>query len=155
MEAAFSIAMRWLHIASAMVLLGGVFYARMAVGEMATGFRPWVYASIAGILASGIYNLLSKIPVSTNYTVWFSIKMLLALHVFAAAILYRGQAHSEGVVRVNDEAHSESVVRVNDEAHSGSVVRVKKKKRSLTGMVIAGALILAISGYLRWISQAI
>jgi hypothetical protein len=69
--------------------------------------------------------------VSTNYTVWFSIKMLLALHVFAAAILYRGQAHSESVVRVN------------------------KKKRSLTGMVIAGALILAISGYLRWISQAI
>jgi hypothetical protein len=131
MEAALSIAMRWLHIASAVVLLGGVFYARVAMGEMAQSFKPWVYAAIGGILASGIYNFLSKIPVSTNYTVWFSIKMLLALHVFAAAILYRGQAHSE------------------------SVVRVKNKKRSLTGMVIAGALILAISGYLRWISQAI
>ena len=119
MEAALSIAMRWLHIASAVVLLGSVFYARVAMGEMAQSFKPWVYAAIGGILASGIYNFLSKIPVSTNYTVWFSIKMLLALHVFAAAILYRG------------------------------------KKRSLTGMVIAGALILAISGYLRWISQAI
>jgi hypothetical protein len=131
MEAALSIAMRWLHIASAVVLLGGVFYARVAIGEMAQSFKPWMYVAIGGILASGIYNFWSKIPVSTNYKVWFSIKMLLALHVFAAAILYRGQAHSEGVVRV------------------------KRTKRSLTGMVITGALILAISGYLRWISQAI
>jgi hypothetical protein len=119
MEAALSIAMRWLHIASVVVLLGGVFYARVAVGEMAQSFKRWVYVAIVGLLASGIYNFLSKIPVSTNYTVWFSIKMLLALHVFASAILYRG------------------------------------KRRSLTGIVIAGALILAISGYLRWISQAI
>jgi hypothetical protein len=143
MEAALSIAMRWLHIASAVVLLGGVFYARVAIGEMAQAFKPWVYVAIGGILASGIYNFWSKIPVSTNYKLWFSIKMLLALHVFASAILYRGQAHSESVVRAKGEAHSESVV------------RVKNKKRSLTGMVIAGALILAISGYLRWISQAI
>ena len=121
MEAALAIAMRWLHIASAVVLLGGIFYARVAIGEMAQSFKPWVYVAIGGILVSGIYNFLSKIPASTNYKVWFSIKMLLALHVFAAAILYRG----------------------------------KGKKRSLTGMVIAGALILAISGYLRWISQAI
>jgi hypothetical protein len=131
MEAALSIAMRWLHIASAVVLLGGVFYSRVAIGEMAQSFKPWLYVAIGGILASGIYNFWSKIPVSTNYKVWFSIKMLLALHVFAAAILYRGEAHSEGVVRV------------------------KRKRRSLTGIVIAGALILAISGYLRWISQAI
>jgi flagellar biosynthesis protein FliQ len=119
MEAALSIAMRWLHIASAVVLLGSVFYARMAIGEMAQSFKPWVYAAIGGLLASGIYNFLSKLPISTNYKLWFSIKMLLALHVFASAILYRG------------------------------------KRRSLTGMVIAGALILLISGYLRWISQAI
>jgi hypothetical protein len=119
MEAALSIAMRWLHIASAVVLLGGVFYARVAIGEMAQSFKLWVYVAIGGLLASGIYNFLSKLPVSTNYKLWFSIKMLLALHVFASAILYRG------------------------------------KKRSLTGMVITGALILLISGYLRWISQAI
>ena len=135
--------MRWLHIASAVVLLGSLFYACVAIGEMAQSFKPWVYVAIGGILASGIYNFLSKIPVSTNYTVWFSIKMLLALHVFAGAILYRGQTHSDSVVRGKGEAHSDSVV------------RGKGKTRSLTGIVIAGALILAISGYLRWISQAI
>jgi hypothetical protein len=118
MEAVLPIAMRWLHIASAVILLGGVFYARAVIGEMAQAFKPLVYAAIGGILVSGLYNFLSKIPVSTNYKLWFAIKMLLALHVFAAAILYRG------------------------------------KKRSLTGIVIAGALILAISSYLRWLSQS-
>ena len=119
MEAILPIAMRWLHIASGIVLLGGIFYARMVVGEMAVGFRPWIYTAIAGILASGLYNFLSKSSTSTNYKVWLGIKVLLALHIFASAILYRG------------------------------------KKRSLTGMVIAGALIVAISGYLRWLSLPI
>lgn len=116
MEAVLPVAMRWLHIVSVIVLLGGVFYARVVVGELAAGFRPVAYAAIGGILASGIYNFLSKTSIPPNYEVWFGIKVLLALHVFAATILYRG------------------------------------KKRSLTGIVISGALIVAISGYLRWIS---
>ena len=116
MDAALPIAMRWLHLASAIVLLGGIFYAWVVVGDLAPGFRPVAYTAIGGILVSGIYNFWSKTATSTNYQVWFGIKMLLALHVFATAILYRG------------------------------------KKRLLTGMVVAGALIVAISGYLRWIS---
>ncbi|HEY7333850.1 MAG TPA: hypothetical protein VH639_03125 [Bryobacteraceae bacterium] len=124
MEAVLPIAMRWLHITSVVVLLGGVFYARVVVGEMAASFKPWVYVAIGGILASGIYNFLSKSSTSTNYQLWFVIKVLLALHIFASAILYRG---SEG----------------------------SKKKRSLTGIAISGAIIIAISGYLRWISQPI
>jgi hypothetical protein len=48
---------------------------------------------------------------------WFGIKMLLALHIFAAMVLYR-----------------------------------KGKERTLTGIVISGAAIVAISAYLRWIS---
>ena len=120
MEAVLPIAMRWLHIASGIVLLGGIFYARVVVGEMAAGFKPWIYAAIGGILASGLYNFLSKSSTSTNYKVWLGIKVLLALHIFASAILYRGP---------------EAV----------------KKKRSLTVMVIFGALIVAISSYLRWI----
>jgi hypothetical protein len=59
---------------------------------------------------------LSKTTIPHNYHLWLGIKVLLALHVFAATIVYRG------------------------------------KKRSLTGIVIAGGLILAISEYLRWIS---
>jgi hypothetical protein len=47
----------------------------------------------------------------------FGIKMLLALHVFAAVLLYR-----------------------------------KGKERALTGVVISGGLIVAISSYLRYIS---
>jgi hypothetical protein len=116
MDAVLPIAMRWLHLASVIVLLGGVFYAWAVIGDLAQGFRPVAYAAIGGILVSGIYNFLSKAATSTNYQVWFGIKMLLALHVFATTILYRG------------------------------------KKRLLTGIVIAGALIVAISGYLRWIS---
>ena len=119
MEAVFPIAMRWLHITSVIVLLGGIFYARVVVGDLAASFKPWAYGAIGGILISGVYNFLSKSSTSTNYQVWLGIKVLLALHIFASAILYRG------------------------------------KKRSLTGMVIAGALIVAISGYLRWLSLPI
>jgi hypothetical protein len=117
MDAVLPIAMRWLHLASVIVLVGGIFYARAVIGDLAQGFRPVAYAAIGGILVSGIYNFLSKAATSTNYQVWFGIKMLLALHLFATTILYRG------------------------------------KTRLLTGIVIAGALIVAISGYLRWISS--
>jgi hypothetical protein len=116
MDALLPIAMRWLHIVSVIVLLGEVFYARVVVGELAPRFKPVAYGAIGGILVSGIYNFLSKGAVSTNYQVWFGIKMLLVLHVFATTILYRG------------------------------------KQRLLTGIVIAGAVIVAISGYLRWMS---
>src|SRR5579872_7335047 len=106
MDAALAIGMRWVHIASVIVLLGGMFYARVVVGELAPGFKPVAYWAIGGILASGIYNFVSKNSVPPNYQLWLGIKVLLALHVFAATILYRG------------------------------------KKRSLTGVVISGALIL-------------
>jgi len=109
--------MRWFHIVSAIVLLGGIFYARTVVGELASGFKPLAYTAIGAILISGIYIFLSKPATSRDYQVWLGIKILLALHVFASAILYRG-----------------------------------KKTRSLTGIVISGAVIVAIAGYLRWMS---
>ena len=116
MDATLAIGVRWVHIASVIVLLGGMFYARVVVGDLAAGFKPIGYWAIGGILASGIYNFLSKNSVPPNYQLWLGIKVLLALHVFAATILYRG------------------------------------KKRSLTGVVVSGGLILIISEYLRWIS---
>ncbi len=39
MDAALPIAMRWVHIASVIVLLGGIFYARVVVGDLALGFN--------------------------------------------------------------------------------------------------------------------
>lgn len=89
MDAVFPIAMRWLHIASVIVLLGGVFYARVAAGEMLSSFKPVAYSAIGGILVSGLYNFLSKPHPQPHYQMWFGIKILLVLHVFAATILYR------------------------------------------------------------------
>jgi hypothetical protein len=117
MDAALHIAMRWLHIASVIVLLGGVFYGRLVNG-LDLRFRPVAYMAIGGILVSGLYNFLSKTDYPEHYHMWFGIKVLLALDVLAAVALYK----------------------------SG-------KERSLTRVVIFGAVIVAISGYLRWISQ--
>jgi len=117
MDALLPIAMRWVHIASVIVLIGGVFYARFAATEMAPAFKPIAYTAIGGILASGLYNFLSKPSYPPHYHMWFGIKVLLALDVFAAVILYR-----------------------------------KGKERALTRVVMWGAAIVAISGYLRWIS---
>ena len=116
MDALLSVGMRWLHFASIAVLLGGVFYARFAIGDLAKGFKPVAYAAIGGILISGTYNFLSKQSFPPHYHMWFGIKILLVLHIFAATILYRG------------------------------------KTRALTGIVISGAIVIAISAWLRWLS---
>ena len=116
MDVFLSVSMRWLHFVSIAVLLGGVFYARFAVGDLAKPFKPVAYASIGIILISGTYNLLSKQHIPPHYHMWFGIKILLVLHIFAATILYRG------------------------------------KQRALTGIVISGAIVIAISGWLRWLS---
>jgi len=110
--------MRWLHFASIAVLLGSIFYARFVVGDLAQSFKPVAYGAIGGILISGTYNFLSKPSFPPHYHMWFGIKILLVLHIFAATILYRG------------------------------------KTRALTGIVISGAIVIAISAWLRWISLA-
>lgn len=117
MDAALHIGMRWLHLVSVIVLLGGAFYAWLQ-RDLDPRFKPVVYTAVGGILVSGIYNFLSKPSYPPHYHMWFGIKVLLALDVFAVLILYK-----------------------------------KGKTRSLTHAVIAGAAIVAISGYLRWISM--
>jgi hypothetical protein len=117
MDAVLPIAMRWLHLVCVIVLLGGFFYARFAVGDLSLGFKPLAYTAVGGILVSGLYNFLSKSVYPPHYHMWFGIKILLVLHVFAVTILFR-----------------------------------TGRPRALTGVVISGAAIVAISGYLRWIS---
>jgi hypothetical protein len=118
MDTLLHVSMRWLHLFSVVVLIGGVFYARFAAGDLAQGFKPMAYAAIGGILISGTYNFLSKQAFPPHYHMWFGIKILLVLHIFAATLLYRG------------------------------------KTRALTGIVISGAIVIAISGWLRWLSLA-
>jgi hypothetical protein len=93
MDAALPLAMRWLHIASVVILLGGVFYARFVDGVMSARFKPWGYAAIGGILVSGTYNFLSKSTFPPHYHAWFGIKVLLALHVFAIVVMYNPERH--------------------------------------------------------------
>ena len=116
MNAALPIAMRWLHLASIVVLLGGVFYARVIAGDLLMSFKRTAYAAMTGIVVSGLYNFLTKPSYPPLYHMWFGIKILLVLHVFAVIIVYKG------------------------------------KRRLLTGVVISGAVIIAISGILRWLS---
>ena len=120
---------RWVHIASAVTLMGGVLFARqvlrgVAEAELITRYATAFQAAVGGLLLSGAYNLLSKAAVPKGYHMVFGIKFLLALHVFAMAFLVGRQG-----------------------------VPVSKRQRQLTGMVISGALILALSAYLRWLGR--
>jgi hypothetical protein len=91
MDAVLPLFARWLHITSVIVLVGGLFYARFVMGDLAARFRPLAYTAIGSILISGTYNLLSKPAYPPHYHAWFGIKVLLALHVFAVTVLYRGK----------------------------------------------------------------
>jgi uncharacterized membrane protein len=95
--------MRWIHISSAVTLIGGIVYARFvmipAAGSLspdaqtaleegaARHFRPVVFAAMTGQVLSGIFNYLSKPGHSVLYHSLFGLKILLALHVFSVAIL--------------------------------------------------------------------
>jgi hypothetical protein len=75
------------------------------------------------ILGSGLYNYLTKAVYPPHYHMWIGIKFLFVLHIFAVAILYTIPGAGE-----------------------------PKRRRWLTGMVMSGLIIIAISGYLRFIS---
>lgn len=105
-----TVIMRWVHLSSMATLLGGMLYWRLvlapasealspetreALGDKAASlFSPIVWASIAGLLISGVYNYLSHPGHQRVYHMIFGIKMLLALHVFAVAILIVRPANS-------------------------------------------------------------
>jgi len=95
--------MRWLHLCSVATLAGGILYALLVVSpsenvltpearekfqeRAAAQFRPIVFGAICCLLVSGLFNFLTKAPHMALYHALFGIKILLALHVFATAIL--------------------------------------------------------------------
>src|ERR1700678_3369601 len=103
MPEGLAIFLRWLHIASMTTLLGGMIFWRLVLARssddmgvaargplferIAAAFRPLVFASIAGLIVSGVINFLMAPGHSKLYHMLFGIKMLLALHVFAVAII--------------------------------------------------------------------
>ena len=129
-----SVIMRWLHITSVVVLLGGVLYARFILApvlqslaaqeqetlgdSLAARYRSLLLAVVLLLTATGLYNMIMNINRGTLYQSLLGIKLLLVLHVFAVGIL---------------------------------IVRPKnpKRTRQMTGLVISGLVILAISAVLR------
>ena len=103
MSDALYVIMHWLHISSVVALVGGLLYARLAMtpasgtfapearetlGERsAAAFRPVVFAAIAGLLVSGLYNILSSPGHTVRYHIVLGIKLVLVAHVFAVALL--------------------------------------------------------------------
>jgi uncharacterized membrane protein len=137
------ILMRWAHIVSAVMLIGGITYARVVAfpalagaGEEDGGvppferltlrYRPMVYAAIAGLVVSGVYNFLSHRGHTPYFHLWFGIKIVLALHVFAGAILAVKSADATPEYK-------------------------SKRARRMTGVVVSGLLVILVSAYLRLI----
>jgi putative copper export protein len=97
------VVMRWLHFTSMATLIGGILYGRLvmtpALGALspdaakaagnkaAATFRPFVIFAICGLILSGTYNILTNPGHSVTYHMLLGIKLMLALHVFAVAIL--------------------------------------------------------------------
>ena len=102
MTDALFVLMRWLHLTSMATLVGGMTFGRLVMPRSpgniapdpeapgtraALAYRPLVGAAIAGLIISGIYNLLTSPGHSVRYYTLFGAKLLLALHVFASALL--------------------------------------------------------------------
>ena len=131
--------MRWIHIASGIVLLGGFAFARLVLApalaetndsvrrafadRIASRFRPILVTVVVTITGSGLYNYLTKENYPPHYHMWMGIKLLLVLHVLAASLLYS--------TATTDEA---------------------RRRRQATGILISGVIIIMISGWLRYIS---
>ena len=135
------VVMRFIHIGSVILFLGGTVYARQVLAPLLaslpeatrgssanaarTRYRGTLFTLLGLILLSGLYNLLVAAPKhTTTWQIWFGIKMLLVLHVFATAILW-----------------------------ATSPYNAAKSDRRLLGIAISGLLIVFISAYLRWLSQ--
>ena len=132
-----NILMRFLHIVSAVTLIGGVIAWRLAVipateplaldmraklgNAVAAAWRPVFFLAVAGLLLSGIYNYLNKTGMPPAWHAVIGVKFLLALHVFAVGFLVTGPDNT-------------------------------KRSRQLTGIMISGIVIVALSAVLRWLS---
>ncbi|HEU0140754.1 MAG: hypothetical protein KJZ78_07220 [Bryobacteraceae bacterium] len=131
--------MRWIHITSVVFVVGGMLYARLILlpamarlspqdrqsmtDRLAAYLSPWAWAAMAAIVGSGLYNFFTKAGYPPGYHMWFGIKILLALHVFAVLMLLTKSGGDE-----------------------------RKRARWMTGVIISALIVIAISAWLRWIS---
>jgi hypothetical protein len=133
-----NILMRFLHIVSAVTLLGGFIAWRLAVipatgpladdlrtklgNAVAAAWRPVFFTAVGGLLLSGIYNyMMNKTGMPPAWHAVIGVKFLLVLHVFAVGFIVTGPNNA-------------------------------KRSRQLTGLMISGVVIVALSAVLRWLS---
>jgi uncharacterized membrane protein len=137
--AMLGVLMRWLHITSAITIVGGFIYARFTIAPALASlppadatafsnrvvgfFRPILYTALAAILLSGLYNYLTKPFYPPHYHAVIGVKFLFVLHVFAVSVLY-------------------TIPNRND----------AKRTLRLNWLVISGLVIVAISAYLRYMT---
>lgn len=108
---------RWMHIGSAIVLLGGTICLKLVVGpalkdqsqelkEAVRGrWKRFVHVAIAGLLLSGIYNYIRALPLHKGDGLWHAMvdtKIILALGVFFIASVLAGR--SKGTQKFRDNA---------------------------------------------------
>ena len=135
-----NIVIRFLHIISAVALLGGAIAWRFAVvpamaplasdmqkkvgNAIAAAWRPVYFAAAAGLLLSGIFNYMNKGNVPPAWHAVIGVKFLLALHVLAVGFL----------ITMPDN---------------------EKRSRQLTGIIISGVVIVILAAVLRSLSAAV
>lgn len=116
---------RFVHVASAVTLLGGVIALKCVAGPVTGGMaRRWrgvVLWSGTGLVLAGLWNLMTKENPPPGYHMWFGIKFLLAMHVLAVSAI----------------AAKESTP-------------VEKRGRLLGGAMWSGLAVVLISAWLRW-----
>jgi uncharacterized membrane protein len=138
---------RYLHVASVILFLGGVVYARQVLSpvlnvlpedlrmQAAAGaqlrYRATLYTLLLVIVLSGLYNFLtySGPKHGQTYQIWFGIKMLLVAHILVSAVLWATSPY-------------------------GDVTVAGKSKRRLLSIAISGLIVVLISTYLRSLSLA-
>jgi len=129
-----NVLMRWLHISSVAVLIGGFVFARLmltasektlaadagqALADRAsTRFRPFALGAMTALVLSGIYNLLYSPGHTVRYQAMLAVKLLLVAHLFSVAVIVAKPGHP-------------------------------RRKRLITGAAISGLIVIAISAYLR------
>ena len=127
-----NVTMRWLHISSMTVLVGGLLFLWIGFAEgdgpvsarAAGAYRPLFFAASVLAVISGIYNLLYKMNhtlLTPAYHAVIGVKFLLVLHVLAAGFL---------ATRASSP----------------------KRRRQAAGAAITGFIILALSAVLRRLS---
>jgi hypothetical protein len=124
-------AFRSLHVVAAVLLVGGLAYARLALTSVdgdalrlsLARYRGLIIAAIVALVATGAYAIATGGGRSFNYHLLFGIKVLLALHVFAASLLGTR-------TRIDDPA---------------------RRLRGLTGILISGLAVVVLGVVLRYV----